>query len=78
MSEAAQLALIQNLPAILAAVAAIIAAIVGIQAKAQQQQTHTLINSRMTELLASTDAAARAQGDIAGRESERTLQQSKD
>lgn len=67
MSDAVAIALIAAFPPTLVALAALI---VGVRNSRKVDSVHLLINSRMTELLASTGAAARAEGHTEGVDSE--------
>jgi hypothetical protein len=57
--------LIQALTALCIAVTALVGALVAIYV--QLRQTHSIVNSRMTELVEATRQAASAQGELVGR-----------
>ncbi len=63
MSEAILVALIAATPPTLMALAALI---VGLGNRRKSEELHLLINSRLSELLASSTAAARSEGHEAG------------
>lgn len=61
---------LQALAALCVAVTALVAALVAIYV--QLRQTHSIVNSRMTELVEATRQAASAQGELLGRDAATT------